>query len=316
MLIVIINMNKKILTIEHILFRMEYMNESLYNILKNIIYDFLLSVIFKSIKIFNKYRLYTHYFNEVLYTKYPFYISLFVYNLVLLLLLYLFNKQLVLFVIGFTFMLVALIESVKGWFRDLMIEGYHLGKYNRKVQRCIHAGVFLFLVSEVMVFIGFFWVYLDRCFHVPALFGSIPLVGIENIYFYKKPIVATCFLMTSTFLLNLGYYFSLCGVNIASVIMGLGCIYLGFIFLLIQVLEYYHLVMCFNDSIFASSFYLLTGFHGFHVMVGLIFLLIQNERLLDLQLNPRHLLGFTMAMLYWHFVDIVWAILFVLLYIY
>jgi len=141
-------------------------------------------------------------------------------------------------------------------------------------------------------------------------------IGIESILFYKKPFVTTFILLTSTYFVNFCYYYSLCAVHITALMVNLIGITLGFIFLMSQVFEYFHLLMCFNDSIYGSSFYLLTGFHGFHVMIGLIFLLIQHERVMDFQQNPSKMLGVNMALLYWHFVDNVWCILFVLVYIF
>jgi len=297
------------------LLRIEYFNWKNYK-------DFILIwvlyykyVYINSIREFKKYRTFFHYYNEVLYTRYPFFISLFIFNIILIFLLYLYNVQLIFFVLFNILMFLALFESIQGWFRDLILEGFYLGKYNRKIQRCIFAGVFLFLVSEAMVFIGFFWVYLDRCFHVPAMLSNVG-IGIESILFYKKPFVTTFILLTSTYFVNFCYYYSLCAVHITALMVNLIGITLGFIFLMSQVFEYFHLLMCFNDSIYGSSFYLLTGFHGFHVMIGLIFLLIQHERVMDFQQNPSKMLGVNMALLYWHFVDNVWCILFVLVYIF
>lgn len=298
------------------LLKLEYLNWRLFYtfILRFVLYY--VEIYMSMIREFSKHRTFFHYYNEVLYTRYPFFISLFIFNIILIFLLYLYNVQLVFFILSSMVMFLALFESLQGWFRDLIIEGFYLGKYNRKVQRCVFAGLFLFLISEGMVFIGFFWIYLDRCFHIQAIFGNIPVVGIELILFYKKPIIATCILFSSTFFINFAYYYSLCAVHITALTVNMIGIALGFIFLMSQVFEYFHLLMCFNDSIFGSSFYLLTGFHGFHVMIGLIFVLIQHERIADFQFNPSQLLGLNMSLLYWHFVDIVWAVLFVLVYMF
>jgi heme/copper-type cytochrome/quinol oxidase subunit 3 len=212
---------------------------------------------------------------------------------------------------------MTMVIPVGMWFRDLLIESMVFGKYNRKLRSVIVAGFMLFLASEVLLFGGFFRAFFDRFFHTPAMLGgsSMPM-GLEVLIWYKKPLYATLILLFSAIAFNGASYCMKWGSWTYAVAYSTFGLVLGYIFLVIQVTEYKHLTFSITDSVFGSCFYLLTGFHGFHVMVGMIFLNIQHERLVSWQFSRERHLGYSLAMIYWHFVDIVWIFLFFFVYVF
>jgi cytochrome c oxidase subunit 3 len=213
--------------------------------------------------------------------------------------------------------LITMIFWITMWFKDILTESMIFGKYNRKLRSVIVAGFMLFLVSEVFLFGGFFWAFFDRFFHTPVVLGgsSIPL-GFEVLIWYKKPLYATLILLFSAIAFNGANYSMKWGSWTFAVIYSTFGLILGLIFLIIQVSEYKHLTFSITDSVFGSCFYLLTGFHGCHVVIGMIFLTIQHERLVSWQFSRERHLGYSLAMIYWHFVDIVRIFLFFFIYVF
>ena len=141
------------------------------------------------------------------------------------------------------------------WFRDLIIESYVFGKYNRKLRSAIAAGFVLFLGSECLLFGGFFWMYLDRIFHSPAVYGgtSIPL-GVEILVWYKKPLYVTLVLLMSSLGINGANYNMKWGSWTIAVVYSLSGILLGCLFLVLQVSEYIHLSFSMSDTVYGSGF--------------------------------------------------------------
>jgi len=213
--------------------------------------------------------------------------------------------------------LPILILCVSFWFNDLFIESSVFGKYNRKIRSVIVAGMMLFLLSEVFLFGAFFWAFFDRIFHPSAMIGStsVPL-GMETFLWYKKPLYATLILLFSAIAFNGANYSMKWGSWTYAVAFSTFGIFLGCLFMIIQIHEYKHLSFSMSDTVIGSCFYLLTGFHGFHVIIGLLFLTVQHERLVAMHFTRERHLGYSLAMIYWHFVDIVWIFLFLFLYVF
>lgn len=255
-----------------------------------------------------------HYFNNIEYTKWPFLIGLwvflFIYGLVLFL-----NKYLIVELNIVLICLAIFIVNMYYWFVDMIIESLYLGRYNRKIRASIVFGFFLFLLSEIMLFSGFFWSFFDRIFHLSVYTFSLSTFnGIERIEWFNVPLIATLVLVSSGYLANVSYYYLRFG-SVYSVFYIGAAILLAFFFLYLQFKEYTELHFTMSDSVYSSLFFLLTGFHGMHVLVGTVFLFVASERLEFFQFNRSRHLFFGLALIYWHFVDIIWIFLFIFVYL-
>jgi cytochrome c oxidase subunit 3 len=254
-----------------------------------------------------------HYFNDILYVKWPYYLGSSVF---LLLCIFLFSfKQFSICTYLIFVLLIMLVFLLVGWFYDIIIESYMYGKYTVKLRQAINYGFILFLMSEIFLFFGFFWEYFDRIYDPIMLTGNTSLPdGTESMYKSIKPIFATFLLVASGFLVNQ----SLLTISkdwYETVSYFVGSIILGGLFLYIQYMEYTTLLYIIYENIFSSIFYMLTGFHGFHVVIGLFFLIIQLNRVYKCQFNRIRIQGIILADAYWHFVDYIWVFLYLSVYI-
>ncbi len=259
-----------------------------------------------------------HYFNNIEYTKWPFFISIWVFFFLFFFSLFINKYQ----IISVTYLVVCLlffIFTIFNWFFDLIIESSHLGRYNRKIRSSLVMGFFLFLASEIMLFGGFFWTFFDRIFHLTAYtFNMSQLNGFELLSWYKIPFLATLILLISGYLLNTSYYYLRFRDSISSTNYLILTYLLAVTFLMVQYFEYQELTFTISDSVYCSLFFLLTGFHGMHVIVGTIFLVVMLERqeINSLNYSDIRYLGFGLAVIYWHFVDIIWIFLFLFVYVF
>lgn len=255
-----------------------------------------------------------HYFNNIHFTEYPMYIGISLFVLIFNFILYI-NKYTI-SVNYLTISLTLLIYVMFQWFYEVMIESSILGRYNKKVSSSIVFGFFLFLLSEIMLFAGFFWVYFDRIFFISySTFNLSFFNGIEIIRWYKVPLIATVVLLSSGFTFNYAYYM----LKIQSFAYCVAFLLLteifAYVFILLQVEEYLELTFTMSDSIYCSLFFLLTGFHGMHVLVGTIFIIVTHERVYLSHFTNKKMVGFGLALIYWHFVDIIWIFLFFFIYV-
>lgn len=207
------------------------------------------------------------------------------------------------------------------WWRDVIREGqqaHHTGA----VQHGLRAGMGLFITSEVMFFVAFFWAYFNA-----GLFPKLPLediwaikdgiwppADITTMDAWHLPFLNTLILLLSGTTVTWAHHALLHGDN-KGVVQGLAyTVALGVIFTALQVAEYSHAAFGLTDGVFASTFYMATGFHGLHVLIGTIFLAVNLVRAMRGSLTEKHHLGFEFAAWYWHFVDVVWLFLFIFVY--
>ena len=201
------------------------------------------------------------------------------------------------------------------WWRDVVREGEHLGHHTPVVRIGLRYGMALFIASEVMFFSAFFWAYFNAAlFPTEATGGIWPPQGVATFNPWDLPFLNTLILLTSGVTVTWAHH-ALLENNRRDVIRGLALtVLLGAIFTCVQAYEYSHAAFGFADGIYSSTFYMATGFHGFHVLVGTIFLVVCLFRAINGHFKPDHHVGFEAAAWYWHFVDVVWLFLFVCVY--
>jgi cytochrome c oxidase subunit 3 len=211
--------------------------------------------------------------------------------------------------------LLVVILSMYVWWRDVVREGTFQGHHTIIVQRGLKYGVILFIVSEVLFFFSFFWAYFHSSLAPAIEIGGIwPPTGIEGINPFGVPLLNTALLLTSGATVTWAHHAIVENNRKESLVGLLLTILLGIIFTGVQGYEYYEAGFDISSAVYGSTFFLATGFHGFHVIVGTIFLLVTWVRLYKHHLTSQHHLGFESAAYYWHFVDVVWLFLFVSIY--
>jgi cytochrome c oxidase subunit 3 len=215
---------------------------------------------------------------------------------------------------GFFFLvsgLVLLVIIMFLWWSDVIIEGTFQGMHTKVVQRGLRLGFVLFILSEIMFFVSFFWAFFHSSLAPTVQIGSVwPPAAILVFYPWGVPFLNTLILLTSGITITLSHTYLLRGNFEHGVSSLFWTITLAICFTLLQVFEYFEASFDISDSVFGSVFFMSTGFHGFHVIVGTIFICVTFIRFIYHHLTVEHHIGFEAAAWYWHFVDIVWLFLF------
>jgi len=219
---------------------------------------------------------------------------------------------------GFDRFIIALIILIFGagiWWRDVVREATFEGLHTSYVVNGLKNGMILFILSEVMLFFAFFWGFFHSSLNPTLEIGSVwPPIGIEPMDTWGIPLLNTIILLTSGATVTWAHYGLVAGYR-KQVILGLiVTVALASVFTAFQVYEYIHATFTISDSSYGSCFYMATGLHGFHVLVGTIFLGVCFIRHLNFHFTRSHHIGFECAIWYWHFVDVVWIFLFISIY--
>ena len=211
-----------------------------------------------------------------------------------------------------TLVLIAIL-----WWRDVIREATFLGNHTLKVQYGLRFGMLLFIISEVMFFAGFFWGFFWLGF-APSIELNLtwPPNDLQNLIFspFEIPLLNTIILLTSGTTITISHFFIKLGDFEFAKKFLITTLVLAFLFLVIQLFEYFTAPFDISDGAYSSIFYICTGFHGFHVIVGAIFISVMLKRLFFYSFSRMHHFGFEAAAWYWHFVDVVWLFLYVLIY--
>lgn len=210
---------------------------------------------------------------------------------------------------------VTLILSMSFWWRDVISEGTYLGNHTLAVQRGLNMGVALFIVSEGLFFLGIFWAFFHSALSPTVELGAQwPPMGIEAVNPFELPLLNTVILLSSGVTVTYAHHSIIQG-NRSGALYGLVfTILLALVFTGFQGVEYSVSSFTISDGIFGSCFYLGTGFHGIHVMIGTAFIAVGFWRVLAYHSTDNHHLGLESSILYWHFVDVVWLFLFISIY--
>jgi cytochrome c oxidase subunit 3 len=225
-----------------------------------------------------------------------------------------------------------------GWWSDVIKEA-HQGDHTPIVQLHLRYGMILFIASEVMFFVGWFWAWFDFALFpstVEAVGGQWPPKGMEVLNAWEFPLLNTLILLCSGCTVTWAHHALLHNQRGGQLkglwgLLGVGeddgvkkglwlTIILGLIFSCVQAYEYVHAPFPFKGaseggSSYGGAFFMATGFHGFHVLVGTIFLIVNLVRVYKGHFTPRQHFGFEAAAWYWHFVDVVWLFLFASIYV-
>jgi cytochrome c oxidase subunit 3 len=223
-------------------------------------------------------------------------------------------------IVGLAGVAMVLVTMINWWTNT--IREAHAGDHTPVVSLHLRYGMILFIASEVMFFVAWFWAYFSSALFpsaVDAVGGVWPPKGMHVLDPFGFPLLNTLILLCSGTTVTWAHH-SLIHGDREGLKKGLLCtILLGMLFTSIQAYEYAHAPFAFKNAnggnIYSSTFFMATGFHGFHVIVGTIFLIVCYLRARRGDFTPRQHFGFEAAAWYWHFVDVVWLFLFVSIYV-
>lgn len=216
-----------------------------------------------------------------------------------------------LFILAFTNTILIIYQ----WWRDITREGTFQGLHTSAVALGLRWGIILFITSEILFFISFFWGFFHRSLAPSIELGIIwPPKGIQTFNPIQIPLLNTLILISSGITVTWAHH-RLIENNYKQAVYSLGItIILGIYFTILQAYEYIEAGFSIADSVYGSSFFIATGFHGIHVIIGTIFLTVCFFRQLFNHFSSIHHFGFEAAAWYWHFVDVVWLFLYVTIY--
>lgn len=216
-----------------------------------------------------------------------------------------------LFILGILITLLTIYQ----WWRDISRERTFQGLHTIPVINGLKWGIILFIISEIFFFISFFWRFFHRRLSPNIELGIIwPPLGIQSFNPFQIPLLNTIILLTSGVTVTWAHY-SLIENNYTQTTQSLLItILLGIYFTILQAYEYQEAPFSIADSIYGTTFFIATGFHGLHVLIGTIFLIICLIRHINFHFSKNHHFGFEAAAWYWHFVDVVWLFLYISIY--
>ncbi len=217
--------------------------------------------------------------------------------------------------LGLFFGIFLIFLTILQWWRDVIRESAFQGHHTTAVYKGLCIGIILFIVSEVLFFFAFFWAYFHRSLAPTLELGSCwPPVGIIPLNPFEVPLLNTAVLLASGVTVTWAHH-SLIQGDRPSAIQGLVfTVLLGMYFTYLQAGEYYEASFSISDGAYGSTFFVATGFHGLHVLIGRTFLIVCLIRVWIYHFSNRHHFGFEAAAWYWHFVDVVWLFLYLSIY--
>nr|AOY39479.1 cytochrome c oxidase subunit 3 [Scolytinae sp. BMNH 1039855] len=211
-------------------------------------------------------------------------------------------------------LILTLLSSYQ-WWRDITRESTYQGHHTMKVAKGLQWGMILFIISEIFFFFAFFWAFFHSSLSPAIELGmNWPPKEINTFNPLEIPLLNTLILLTSGLTVTWAHH-SLMENNFNQSLQGLFMtVLLGIYFSILQGYEYMQAPFSIADSVYGSTFFMTTGLHGLHVIVGSTFLLICLIRLYNNHFSSTHHFGFEAAAWYWHFVDVVWLFLYISMY--
>ncbi len=210
---------------------------------------------------------------------------------------------------------ILIIRSIFQWWRDVIREGTFIGHHTSYVTTGLRWGIILFITSEVLFFFAFFWSFFHRRLSpTPELGCCWPPSGIHPLNPYSVPLLNTAVLLASGVTVTWAHH-RLIENSRTNTIQALTLtVTLGVYFTILQAGEYLEASFAISDRVYGSTFFVATGFHGLHVLIGSTFLLVCLARVVSHHFSNGHHFGFEAAAWYWHFVDVVWICLYLCVY--
>nr|DBA43668.1 TPA_asm: COX3 [Bombus laesus] len=211
---------------------------------------------------------------------------------------------------------ILLVLSMFMWFRDIIRESTFQGIHSMYITMMMKFSMIMFIVSELFFFISFFWTFFHNSIS-PAIEINLmwPPKMIKFFNPFEIPLLNSIILIMSGFTVTLSHYNMLNNKFYLSSKMLFMTIILGFYFNFMQIFEYFNSFFCINDSIYGSIFFLSTGFHGLHVLIGTLMLLYSLIRMLNNHFSSTHHINYELSIWYWHFVDVIWLFIYMFYYI-
>ncbi len=241
----------------------------------------------------------------------PLLIRLNLLALVILFVLYISFKFSLSYVLVSVFTLLLLIIV---WWRDVIRESL-VGFHTSKLEFSLRFGIVWFILSEVFFFVSFFWAFYDSRLAPSVEVGlSWPPIGIMPLSVYSVPLLNTVILLSSGVTVTWSHHALINNLYSSAVYSIVITVALGVYFLYMQYEEYSESSFSISDGIYGSTFFISTGFHGIHVMVGTSMLFYTLIHMLNAKLTFNHHFMFEASAWYWHFVDVVWLFLFISIY--
>ena len=216
-----------------------------------------------------------------------------------------------LWIAGLTIILLVMVQ----WWTDVSSEGSFQGLHSKVVELGLRYGILLFILSEVLFFASFFWAFFHSSLAPTVdLGGSWPPAGVLPFNPLEVPLLNTIVLLSSGASVTWAHHALISGDHVKAWNGLIITVSLGVYFTILQALEYYEASFSLADSVYGATFFVATGFHGLHVIVGTRFLAVCLLRLRACHWRAKHHFGFEAAAWYWHFVDVVWLFLYIRIY--
>jgi cytochrome c oxidase subunit 3 len=216
-----------------------------------------------------------------------------------------------LFITGFSIIIFTMFV----WWQDVIREATFEDCHTITVQKGLKLGMILFILSEIMFFVAFFWAFFHSSIAPVYNIGSVwPPKCITRMNTFTIPLTNTLFLLSSGATVTWSHHSILARYKEQTILGLIFTLSFAILFTMLQVYEYQNAPFSISDGIYGSCFFLATGFHGFHVFIGTIAIIVSLFRVVLNHFTNKHHFGFEAALWYWHFVDVVWLFLFVNIY--
>ena len=220
-------------------------------------------------------------------------------------------SQLILLFFGIFTVVSCLIMWIKDVVRESTFQGFH----TKITVKGLKIGFLLFIISEILFFFSFFWAFFHSSLSPSIEIGVFwPPLGIDPLNPFSVPLLNTVILLSSGATVTWTHHSIISGRRSEAIFGLILTVLLGVIFTILQAVEYVEAPFTIADSVYGTTFFVATGFHGLHVIIGTVFLLVCLVRLVFHHFTRSHHFGFEAASWYWHFVDVVWLFLYVCIY--